>query len=199
VKHRCAVCNSRVGTVQIPQEACRDTLRQTCVFASGGICGSRSAFWWIREAKRRCPILHARVGRVQIPQKACRDTLCRTCVFASGGMCGSHSAFRWIRDAKRECTIFQAQVGPERIHKMCIGTRYAELVFLHQRDMQVTECVPVRPRHETSKHYFDARVGPVRIPQNEHQDTLCRTCVSASYGICGSRSSFQCVQGMKHR
>jgi hypothetical protein len=30
-----------------------------CVFASGGICGSRSAFWCVRVAKCRCTIFHA--------------------------------------------------------------------------------------------------------------------------------------------
>jgi hypothetical protein len=42
-----------------------DMLRQTCVFASCGICGSRSAFWCVRGAKRRRPIFHARVAPVR--------------------------------------------------------------------------------------------------------------------------------------
>jgi hypothetical protein len=36
-------------------------------FASGGIYGSRSAFWCIRAVKCRCTILHAQVGPVQFP------------------------------------------------------------------------------------------------------------------------------------
>jgi hypothetical protein len=30
------------------KKVCRDTLRQTCVFASDGICGSRNACWCVR-------------------------------------------------------------------------------------------------------------------------------------------------------
>jgi hypothetical protein len=39
-------------------------------FASGGICGSHSAFRCVRDAKRRCTIFHARLGPVRIQQKA---------------------------------------------------------------------------------------------------------------------------------
>jgi hypothetical protein len=76
------------------KKAHHDTLRQTCIFASYGICGSRSAFECVWAMKHRHTICCTLVGSVQISQKAHRDTLRRTCVFASGGNCGSHSAFQ---------------------------------------------------------------------------------------------------------
>jgi hypothetical protein len=38
-------------------------------FTSGGIYGSRSAFWWIRGTKCRSTIFCARVGLVRFPKK----------------------------------------------------------------------------------------------------------------------------------
>jgi hypothetical protein len=88
------------------------------VFASDGICGSRSAFWCIQGVKRRCIIFYAWVGPVQIPQKAHRETLGRTCVFPSDGIYGSCSAFHC---AQRRRTIFHARVGPVRIGQKVHG------------------------------------------------------------------------------
>jgi hypothetical protein len=60
---------AHVGSVQIPEKAHRDTLRQTRIFIPGGICGSHSALLCVRGAKRRCTIFLARVGPLRIPQK----------------------------------------------------------------------------------------------------------------------------------
>jgi hypothetical protein len=63
--------------------------------------------------------------------KACRDKLRRTCVFAYGGICKTCSAFWSVQAMKRRCTIFHAQVGLVQIPQKSVGTRYAELGFLH--------------------------------------------------------------------
>jgi hypothetical protein len=75
-------------------------LCQPCVFASGGICGSRSAFRCVRGVNCRCTIFHSRVVPVRIWQNPCLDTLRQTCVYASGGICGPRSAFRCLRGVK---------------------------------------------------------------------------------------------------
>jgi hypothetical protein len=63
-------CSSGPGEVSI--KSARDTLCRTCVFASGGICGSCSAFWCILDVKRLRTIFQARVGPVRIRQKCVR-------------------------------------------------------------------------------------------------------------------------------
>jgi hypothetical protein len=87
-------CLGGPGAVSIKKR--RDTLCRNCVFASGAICGSYSAFWCVWGAKHRHTIFHARVGLAQFPHKACWDTLRRTCVFASGAIYVSHSSFLCI-------------------------------------------------------------------------------------------------------
>jgi hypothetical protein len=71
----------RWGLVRIQQKSCWDTLHQTCVFASGGICRSHSAVRCVWGVKRPRNIFQARVAPVWICQKTHRDTLCQTCVF----------------------------------------------------------------------------------------------------------------------
>jgi hypothetical protein len=65
-----------VGPVWILRKAGPVMLRQTCVFAFDGICGSNSALRCIRRVRCRCTIFHALGGPIWITQKACRDTLC---------------------------------------------------------------------------------------------------------------------------
>jgi hypothetical protein len=70
--------------------------------SAGHVVGS-SAF----GAQNVNAIFHTRVGPVWIPENVCQDMSCRTYVFAYGVICESPSAF------------------------YCVGTRHAELVFLH--------------------------------------------------------------------
>jgi hypothetical protein len=73
-------------------------------------------------------------------------------------------------------------------HKKCVGTRYAELVFLHPVRSAGHVVHSGGPRREMSQTYFHARVGPVRFAQKGHLDTLHQTCVFASGAICASHS-----------
>jgi hypothetical protein len=79
--------------------------------ASGGICGSRSAFRCFQAVKHRCIIFFAQVGPVRFPQKSHRDTLHLTCLFTSGGIYWSRSAFWCIRAVKHRRNIFHAWFG----------------------------------------------------------------------------------------
>jgi hypothetical protein len=63
MKCRRNILNAWVGRVQFPLKVHRDMIRHTCVFASSGICGSRSAFQCVRGTKRRRTIF----GPVQFP------------------------------------------------------------------------------------------------------------------------------------
>jgi hypothetical protein len=53
----------------VSQEACRDTLRRTYVFASCAIWRSHNAFQGIRGVKCRRTIFHIRVGPGCVPQE----------------------------------------------------------------------------------------------------------------------------------
>jgi hypothetical protein len=97
-----------------------------------------------------------------------------------------HSVASWARNV--DVLFFIPGWDQSGFHKKCTGTRYAELVFLHPLGSVshiVHSCVCGR---EMSTCYFYARVGPVRIPQKAHWDTLRRSCVFTSSGICESHS-----------
>jgi hypothetical protein len=121
--------------------------------------------------------------------------LCRTCVFSSGGICGSHYAFRCVWVMKYRCTIFMLGWEQYGFDKKHTGTCYAELVFLHPVGFAF-QCVRgVKHRHTI----FHAWVGPVRISQKSHWDTLCQTFVFPCIWICGSRTAFRCIRVTKRR
>jgi hypothetical protein len=51
VKCQRTIFHAQVGLVRISQKVHRDTLHITCIFASIGICGSRSGFSYVWSAK----------------------------------------------------------------------------------------------------------------------------------------------------
>jgi hypothetical protein len=113
-------------------------------FASGRICGSRSALRCVRGTKRRHTIFHAQVGPVQIPQKVCWHTLCRTGVFlhpvGSVGHVVHSSPVRFSNKHTEKC--------------------YAKPMFLHAVG-SVGHIVHSGPSgHEMSRHYFSCLGGP---------------------------------------
>jgi hypothetical protein len=55
------------GPSAVSVKSASDTIRQTCDFASGRICGTRSAFRCVQVTKDRCTIFHARVAPVRFP------------------------------------------------------------------------------------------------------------------------------------
>jgi hypothetical protein len=134
----------------VPQRARHDALHQTCVFESGGIYRSRSAFRCVWAVKCRHTNFNARVGPVRFQQKVCRDTLHRTCVFTSVGIHGSCNALRCVWAVKHPCTIFfvlrSAWCG---FHQKHAKTHYFELVFCIQWDLWVMYCILVCLGHET--------------------------------------------------
>jgi hypothetical protein len=171
-------CSGGTGTDSTKRS--RDTLRRTCVFASGGIYGSRSAFRCDWGMKRRCTTFHARVGPVRIQQKARWEMLRQTFVFASGAS-GAQNI---------DALFFILGLDRYGFNKKHARTRYAELVFSHPTgfafnvvhsgasgDMLRRTCVLASGGICVSrsacrcvrgvKHrctIFHARVGPVQIP-----------------------------------
>jgi hypothetical protein len=84
-------------------------------------------------------------------------------------------------------------------NKNLTGTRYVELLFLHPVGSTGHVVHSVASWARNIDTIFHVRLGPIRIQQEPRRDTLRRTSVFPSGGICFSRSAFQCVRGVKHQ
>jgi hypothetical protein len=80
-------------------------------------------------------------------------------------------------------------------HIKRVGTPYAELVFLH-RAVSVGHIVHSGASGaQMLTHYFSCLGGTGAVSIKARWDWLCRICVSASGGICGSHRALLCVRG----
>jgi hypothetical protein len=101
-------------------------------FASGEICGSRSAFLWVRGVKHRCTIFHACMGPVQFPEK-CMETRYTVAVFLLPVGSACHAVHFSASEVRNVSVLFftlgWAWCG---FHKKHAGTHYKKLRLLHQ-------------------------------------------------------------------
>jgi hypothetical protein len=107
--------------VQFPKKACRDTLRQTCVFASGGF-GARSVdallfmlrWAWCGFHKKHAGACYAKLLFLHVVASACVLV---------------HSVASGVQNVIT--LFFMLDWDRYGFDKKCTRTRYAELVFLN--------------------------------------------------------------------
>jgi hypothetical protein len=118
---------------------------------------------------------------------------CQNCVFASGRICRTCSAFWCTWATKVDTLFFMLGWYRYRFHEKHTGTRYVELVFLHPVGSTGHVVHSAHPGCETSEHYFSCLGGSGMDSKKAQWNTLRRTCVFTSGGICGHGEHSVCL------
>jgi hypothetical protein len=172
--------NARVRLVQIQQKEHRDTLHGTRVFASVRICGPCSAFRCVWGAKCR-HIFMLGWARCSFHKKCTRTPYVQLVFLHPVGF-ASHVVHS---GASRNVIVLLFMLGWDQygFDKKHL-TSYAEFVFLHLEGSMghIVHSGATEVRNGVGT-IFHAWVGPVRIRQKAHWDTLHFSCVFTSRGI----------------
>jgi hypothetical protein len=138
-------------------------LRQTCVFASGGICVTRSGFRSVQGAKHRCSIFHALVGRYRFYKMSVGTRYAEHVFlhpvgyaghvvhFGASGELNGHALFSCSVGTSTDCTKRASGHVMPNLYFVSYGT---------YRSCSAFRCVPATKCRRT---IFHARVGPVQI------------------------------------
>jgi hypothetical protein len=139
------------------------------------------------------------VGPVWIPGKVHRETLHQSCVFHRVGSAGRivHSVASGTLNIN--ALFFLLEWDEYGFYKMRDGTPYTKLVFLHPMGYAGRVVHVVRPRRETSMHYFSCLGGTGTDSKNSTSRHVTLNLCFVCGGICESRSAFRCVQDAKCR
>jgi hypothetical protein len=138
MKHWHTIFHARVGPVRFPQKAHRVRLRQTCVFASVVICGSRSAFRCVRGTNIDTLFSILWWDRYEFHKKHA-GTRYAELLFLHLVVSAGHVVHSGASGARNFDALF-VMLGWDQygFYKKRAGTRYTELVFLHWWDLRVT-------------------------------------------------------------
>jgi hypothetical protein len=147
----CSLHKMRVGLVT----------SNLCVFASGGIYRSHSAFQCVGGVKPHCIFCHAQVGLWRFPEKSSSGHVAPNLFFASDGICGSHSACWCVWSVKLRHTIFCAQFSWCGFQKSVPGLVTSNLYFASDAICGSHSPIQCIKHAKHGRNMFHARLGLV--------------------------------------